>query len=309
MTMKPELLVMAAGMGSRYGGLKQLEPIGPSGEKIMDYGIYDAKRAGVERVVFVIRKDFEREFHDQVGAHYAKWVDVAYAFQGLDDLPKGFTVPQGRTKPWGTVQAILAARGQITSPFIAMNADDFYGRRAFEALAGWLSGPTQTVAGPMEQYAMVAFQLAKTLSANGTVARGVCKVSEHGLLETVAEHVALEAFEGGVRDAQADGPAMIFTGMEPVSMNFWGFRPTLFEHLEELFMEFLKEHGHELKSEFYIPLAVDILIRAGRASVTVLNTPDSWFGVTYREDKEYVVSRIQKLVEAGEYPQSLWSQR
>jgi len=305
--MKPELLVMAAGMGSRFGGLKQLEPIGPSGEKIMDYGIYDAKRAGVERVVFVIRKDFEKEFHEQVGAHYAKWVDVAYAFQELDSLPKGFSVPQGRTKPWGTVHAILAAKKAIASPFIAMNADDFYGRRAFEALAGWLSVPAQPMAGPAEQYAMVAFQLAKTLSANGTVARGICQVSEQGLLMTVAEHTALEAFDGGVRDAQTDGSAMTFTGMEPVSMNFWGFRPTLFEHLDELFLEFMKERGHELKSEFYIPLAVDTMIRTGRASVTVLNTPDSWFGVTYREDKEHVVSRIQKLVDAGEYPQSLWS--
>jgi dTDP-glucose pyrophosphorylase len=305
--MKPELLVMAAGMGSRFGGLKQLEPIGPSGEKIMDYGIYDAKRAGVERVVFVIRKDFEKEFHEQVGAHYAKWVDVAYAFQELDSLPKGFSVPEGRTKPWGTVHAILAAKKTIASPFIAMNADDFYGRRAFEALAGWLSAPAQPMAVPTEQYAMVAFQLAKTLSANGTVARGICQVSGQGLLMTVAEHTALEAFDGGVRDAQTDGSAMTFTGMEPVSMNFWGFRPTLFEHLDELFLEFMKEHGRELKSEFYIPLAVDTMIRTGRASVTVLNTPDSWFGVTYREDKEHVVSRIQKLVDAGEYPQSLWS--
>jgi len=305
--MKPELLVMAAGMGSRFGGLKQLEPLGPSGEKIMDYGIYDAKRAGIERVVFVIRKDFEKEFHEQVGAHYAKWVDVAYAFQELDDLPKGFLVPEGRTKPWGTVHAILAAKKILANPFIAMNADDFYGRRAFEALAGWLSAPSKPTSGPAEQYAMVAFQLAKTLSANGTVARGVCQVSEQGFLMAVAEHVALEAFQGGVRDAQASGTAMTFTGMEPVSMNFWGFRPTLFEHLEELFLEFMKEHGRELKSEFYIPLAVDTMIRTKRASVTVLDTPDSWFGVTYREDKEHVVSRIQKLVDAGEYPQSLWS--
>jgi dTDP-glucose pyrophosphorylase len=295
-------------MGSRFGGLKQLEPIGPSGEKIMDYGIYDAKRAGIERVVFVIRKEFEKEFHEQVGAHYAKWVAVAYAFQELDNLPKGFDVPQGRVKPWGTVQAILAAKEKITSPFIAMNADDFYGRRAFEVLCSWLSKLVQPTVGGIEQYAMVAFQLAKTLSANGTVARGVCQVSEQGFLMTVAEHTALEAFDGGVRDVQSDGHAAVFTGMEPVSMNFWGFGPTLFEHLEDLFLQFLKEHGRELKSEFYIPLAVDTLIRAGKASVTVLNTPDPWFGVTYREDKEHVVSRIQRLVDAGEYPQSLWSQ-
>ena len=302
--MRPELLVMAAGMGSRYGGLKQLEPVGPCGEKIMDYGIYDAKRAGIERVVFVIRRDFENEFHRQVGAQFAKWMDVGYAFQEMDFLPKGFTVPEGRQKPWGTAHAVLAARGALNSSFIAMNADDFYGRRAFASLTDWLSKP---VMADHEQYATVAFQLAKTLSPSGTVARGVCEVNEKGLLTSIKEYKALEAFEDGARDAQTDGSVACFTGREPVSMNIWGFHTTLFEALEELFVGFLKERGQELKSEFFIPLAIDELIRAGRASVRVLSTTDSWFGVTYREDKVNVVSRLMELVASGEYPHSLWS--
>jgi len=302
--MGAELLVMAAGMGSRFGGLKQLEPVGPSGEKVMDYSIFDAKRAGIERVVFVIRREFESDFHQQVGSRFAKWVDVAYAFQEIDLLPKGYFVPEGRVKPWGTAHAVLAAKDTIKKPFIAINADDFYGRNAFKMLADWLAKPTQT--GP-EQYAMVAFQMTNTLSANGTVARGVCEVNANGILKAVEEYTALEAHEDGVRNIQPDGSVIKFTGMEPVSMNFWGFRPSLFVHLEELFIDFLKKRGQELKSEFYIPFAVDDFIRTGRATVQVLNTPDHWFGVTYREDKEFVVSRIQKLVDSGEYPHSLWS--
>jgi NDP-sugar pyrophosphorylase family protein len=302
--MKPELLVMAAGMGSRFGGLKQLEPVGPSGEKIMDYGLFDAKRAGIERVVFVIRKDFEAEFHQQVGSRFAKWMDVAYAFQEMDFLPKGFKVPEGRTKPWGTAHAILSAQAVLKSPFIAMNADDFYGREAFSVLTDWLSKPGQP---GHEQYAMVAFQMAKTLSANGTVARGVCETNENGLLITVKERFALEPFEGGARDTEPDGNVVRFAGSEPVSMNFWGFQPTLFERLEELFVSFLEKSGQEMKSEFYIPMAVDDLIRSKKVSVQVLNSSDPWFGVTYREDKEYVVSRIHELVNSGEYPPSLWS--
>jgi len=302
--MGAELLVMAAGMGSRFGGLKQLEPVGPCGEKVMDYSIYDAKRAGVDRVVFVIRREFENDFHQQVGSRFAKWVDVAYAFQEIDLLPKGYSVPEGRVKPWGTAHAILAAKDTIKKPFIAINADDFYGRNAYQVLADWLSKPAQP--GP-ERYAMVAFQMTNTLSANGTVARGVCEVNENGVLKAVEEYTTLEAHEDGVRNIQPDGSVTKFTGMEPVSMNFWGFRPSLFAHLEELFIDFLKERGQELKSEFYIPFAVDDFIRTGRATVQVLNTPDHWFGVTYREDKEFVVSCIQKLVDSGEYPHSLWS--
>jgi len=302
--MRPELLVMAAGMGSRFGGLKQLEPVGPCGEKVMDYSLYDAKRAGVERVVFVIRREFESDFHQQVGSKYAKWMDVDYAFQEIDLLPNGFFVPEGRVKPWGTAHAVLAAKDAIKNPFIAINADDFYGYKAFSVLANWLSQPVQSL--PV-QCAMVAFQMANTLSVNGTVARGVCEVNNDGLLSAVEEHTALEPYEDGVRDVKPDGSVINFTGNEPVSMNFWGFRPNLFKYLEKLFIDFLRERGQELKSEFYIPFAIDEFIRAGLATVKVLSTPEHWFGITYREDKEFVVSRIQELVDSGEYPHSLWS--
>jgi dTDP-glucose pyrophosphorylase len=231
-------------------------------------------------------------------------MDVDYAFQELDNLPAGFKAPEGRQKPWGTAHAILAARNVVKSPFIAMNADDFYGKTAFSTLADWLSNSARPGTG---QYAMVAFRLANTLSENGTVTRGVCEVDEGGLLKSVEERFSLESFAGGVRDVQPDGSEALFTGDELVSMNFWGFQPTLFDKLEELFVGFLSEHGQELKSEFFIPSAVDILIRAGQASVRVLSTPDRWFGVTHREDKESVVSRIRQLVDSGEYPLSLWS--
>jgi len=305
--MQPELLVMAAGLGSRFGGLKQLEPVGPCGEKVMDYSLYDAKRAGVERVVFVIRREFESDFHQQVGSRFAKWMDVAYAFQEIDLLPDGFSVPEGRVKPWGTAHAVLAAKDAIKKPFIAINADDFYGRKAFSVLADWLAKPVQSEPVQCAPCAMVAFQMTNTLSANGTVARGVCEISENGLLSAVEEYTALEAFEGGVRNIKPDGSVVNFTGNEPVSMNFWGFQPSLFMYLEELFIDFLRERGQEMKSEFFIPFAVDEFIRTGRATVQVLNTPDHWFGITYREDKEFVVSQIRGLVNSGEYPHSLWS--
>lgn len=302
--MKPELLVMAAGLGSRFGGLKQLEPVGPCGEKVMDYGLFDARRAGIERVIFVIRRDFESEFHEQVGAQYAKWMDVDYAFQELDNLPGGYKFPEGRQKPWGTAHAILAARNVVNNSFIAINADDFYGKNTFRLLAEWLSNPLRA---GTNQYAMVAFQLANTLSANGTVTRGVCEVSDKGQLISVEERVSLEPFADGVRDTQPDGTEAFFSGKELVSMNFWGFHPPLFAQLEEHFFSFLKEHGQDMKSEFYIPSAVDILIKKEQASVQVLSTPDNWFGVTHREDKKIVVSRIQEIVNSGDYPHSLWS--
>lgn len=300
--MKPELVVMAAGVGSRFGGLKQLEPVGPNGEKVMDYALYDAKRAGVERVVFVIRREFERVFHEQVGSKYSSWMEVAYAFQELDLLPAGFTLPEGRTKPWGTAHAILAAQVQVRKPFLAINADDFYGRRAFESLVTFL-GET----GAPDAYAMVAFQMANTLSEHGAVARGICEVGPDGLLRSVEEHTGLEPHRDGVREQGKDGTILRFTGREPVSMNFWGFRPSIFDHLQERFASFLAAQGQDPKAEFYIPTVVDQLIREGRATIQVLETPDRWFGVTYREDKASVVARIQDLVRTGEYPGSLWS--
>ena len=302
--MKPELVVMAAGVGSRFGGLKQLEPVGPSGETVMDYSLYDAKRAGVERVVFVIRKDFEQTFHERVGCKYARWMDVAYAFQELDLLPQGFALPEGRTKPWGTAHAILAAKTKVRAPFLAINADDFYGRRAFETLREFLTRPAE---GPLDSYAMVAFQMVNTLSEHGTVARGICEVAADGRLKAVEEHTGLERAEDGIRELAQDGSCRRFTGREPVSMNFWGFQPSIFGHLQERFVDFLKTRGQDLQAEFFLPTLVDELIREGRATVQVLETPDRWFGVTYREDKNSVVTRIQELIQTGHYPQSLWS--
>ncbi len=301
--MKPELVVMAAGVGSRFGGLKQLEPVGPSGEKVMDYALFDAKRAGVERVVFVIRREFEDLFREQVGAKYSAWMEVDYAFQELDLLPQGFPLPAGRTKPWGTAHAVLAAQGQVKGPFLVINADDFYGRTAFRILVDFLGKPEEVA----DSYAMVAFRMANTLSDHGTVARGICEVGPGGLLRGVEEHTALEREGAAAREVLPDGSIRRFTGQEPVSMNFWGFRPTLFGHLQERFARFLAERGQDPKAEFYIPTVVDELIREDRATVRVLETPDPWFGVTYRQDTERVVARIRELVDAGEYPASLWS--
>jgi len=289
-------------MGSRFGGLKQVERVGPSGETVLDYSVFDAARAGVERVVFVIRKEFEMDFHRQVGAKFARRMDVAYAFQEIDMLPKGLEVPGGRSKPWGTGHAVLAAKGVVKGPFMVINADDFYGCGAYSALADWLSVDAQQVPSDRESYALVAFRMANTLSPFGGVARGVCEVDGDGTLVSVKEYTTLEASGEGVRDGSSD----VFTGQEPVSMNFWGFRPSVFGYLEAMFADFLKAGGLDAKSEFYLPSAVDTMIRSRLARVRVLETPERWFGVTYREDKDYVVSRIRELVASGEYPSPLW---
>jgi hypothetical protein len=299
---KPELVVMAAGAGSRFGGLKQLEPVGPNGEKILDYALFDARRAGVERVVFVIRKAFEPAFRQQVGSRYRQWMDVAYAFQELDLLPEGFPLPGTRTKPWGTVQAILAARAETRSPFLAINADDFYGRASFATLTGFLTRPAEEPA-----HAMAAFTLANTLSEHGTVARAVCTVGPTGLLQALVEHTGLERTGDGIGERGPDGAFRRFSGQEPVSMNIWGFQPSIFGPLQEGFDRFLASRGQDPESELTLPTAVNELIQAGRARVLVLPTSAPWFGVTYREDKPTVVARIQALIKTGEYPVSLWS--
>jgi len=297
--MKAELVVMAAGMGSRFGGLKQLEAVGPQGETVMDYSLFDAKRAGIERVIFVIRKELEQAFREKVGSKYENWMEVSYAFQELDLLPPGFRVPEGRTGPWGTGHAVLAARDQVRAPFLVINADDFYGATAFRVLAQWLAGTDPG-------HAMVAFRLSNTLSENGTVSRGICRVGPGGFLEGVKEHTKLQRDGQGAVDLSPVGPPLPFTGSEPVSMNFWGFRPDFLPELESQFLAFLKARGHELKSEYYLPGAVDAMIRGGRGSVRVLETPDRWFGVTYREDKAFVEERIRTLIAQGQYPESLW---
>jgi hypothetical protein len=301
--MKPTLVILAAGMGSRYGGLKQVDPVGPSGETIMDYSVFDALRAGFDRVVFVIRRDFEEVFRTTIGVKYEGVVKVDYAFQSADDLPPGFTVPDARAKPWGTAHAIRAARGAVSTPFAAINADDFYGRDAFQRLAAFLTR-AQTAAKP--RFAMVGYRLDQTLSDNGSVARGVCRVGADGLLVTVTEMTKLARVPGGAENRERPESPLALTGAERVSMNLWGFTPELFGALEARFTAWLNAHADNPKAEWYIPFVVDELVAEGAAEVEVLPTESAWFGVTYREDKPQVVAAVQALVDSGAYPAKLW---
>jgi len=301
--MKPTLVILAAGMGSRYGGLKQVDPVGPSGETIMDYSVFDAVRAGFDRVVFVIRRDFEEVFRTTIGAKYAGAVPVDYAFQSTDDLPPGFTVPAERAKPWGTAHAIRAARGVVQAPFAAINADDFYGRDAFQRLAEFL---TQPRAAARPRFAMVGYRLDQTLSEHGSVARGVCDVDAAGRLVTVTEMTKIVRVAGGAENREDPARPVALTGAERVSMNLWGFTPELFTALEARFPAWLAAHAQNPKAEWYIPFVVDELVGEGAAEVQVLPTESAWFGVTYREDKPLVVAAVQRLVQAGEYPAKLW---
>ena len=289
------LLVMAAGMGSRYGGLKQLEAVGPGGETIIDYSVYDAIRAGFNKVVFIIRKDFEQEFTSQITDKYAGKIQVEFAFQDLHDLPDGFTCPEGREKPWGTGHAILTAADLIHEPFVAINGDDFYGLESFEVVAKYYQSGRRT-------FSMVAFQLDKTLSEFGGVTRGLCTVKD-GLLDTVIETGELRQSDHGIssdRDIELDGN-------EPVSMNVWGFTPDLFDYLQSMFVDFLEKEGNEMKSEYLIPFVVNDLIRSGQEKVHVLRSNAAWFGVTYKKDRTFVLGEIQKLIQMGVYPEKLFA--
>ncbi|MCB1096720.1 MAG: nucleotidyltransferase [Verrucomicrobiae bacterium] len=302
---KPTLVVLAAGMGSRYGGLKQVDPMGPSGESILDYSVFDAVRAGFGKVVFVIREDIEQEFRDQIGSRFPESLPVEYAFQRMDDVPVGYSVPEGRTKPWGTAHAVYAARHVVNEPFAAINADDFYGREAYETLAGFLSNPEL---GKAEcRNCMVGFRLKNTLSAHGSVARGICALDESGMLVSIEELTDIYQAEGqnGENRPQGGEPRPL-PGATLASMNMWGFSETIFAAMEEEFGIFLKQHGDEPNSEFYITTFMDTLIKDGREKVRVLDTNSDWFGVTYQEDKPIVVQSIAQLVESGAYPSSLW---
>ena len=297
---KPTLLILAAGMGSRYGGLKQIDPVGPAGETIIDYSIYDALRAGFGKLVFVIRRDIEQQFKEIIGARFEKRVAVEYVFQELDKLPREFSLPAGRTKPWGTTHAILMAEDAVKEPFAAINADDFYGRQAYQLLASHLTSGSP-------DYAMVGFILKNTLSDFGSVARGVSRTDANDYLTSVVEMMKIERDGAVAKNTDADGKITPLTGDEAVSMNFWGFTPALFPQLRVKFTEFLKKSGGELKSECYIPSTVNDLVIAGQAKVKVLRTHDSWFGVTYREDRPMVVESVRKLIARGEYPEKLWA--
>jgi NDP-sugar pyrophosphorylase family protein len=299
--MKPTLLVLAAGLGTRYGGLKQIDAIGPYGQTIIDYSIYDGLRAGFGRVVFVIRHDFEEAFKEKVSRKFEGFVEATYAYQELDACLGDFPLPSEREKPWGTGHAILVARDAIQSPFAVVNADDYYGRESLQKIVGFLTND-----GGPNDYAMVGYTLKNTLSEYGTVARGVAECDEHMFLKRVVERKRIEKTATGARYLDADGTPHALTGEEPVSMNLWGFRPSLFGFLESQFARFLAEHGHERDSELYIPFIVDRLVTGGQATVKVLPTDDPWFGVTYRADKSIATACMRKLIDAGVYPERLW---
>lgn len=297
--MNTTLVVLAAGMGSRYGGLKQMDGVGPSGETLLDYSVFDALRAGFSRVVFVIRRDFEEAFRERIGRRFEDHIDVGYAFQQLNDLPGDFSVPEGRTKPWGTGHAVWCAREAVDTPFLAINADDFYGRPAVAATGEYLGALEEN----STRFCMAGFRLESTLSENGSVSRGVCRTDAEGLLLSVREHTKLERVEGRIIDA-ADGSE--FQGTERVSMNCWGFTPAVFPLLEKGLKRFLEAHSAEEKSEFYIPSAVAEMIDARDATVRVLPVESPWFGVTYREDRPVVAESLARLSASGEYPSPLW---
>ena len=304
---KPVLVVLAAGMGSRYGGLKQMDSVAGHGQSIIDYSIYDARRAGFEKVIFVIKRALEEDFRRLVGDRIARGIQVEYAFQELDDLPAGYAVPAGRKKPWGTTHAVLAARDLIHGPFAVINSDDYYGPEAFRLIYDFLS--TQDEAAVPQRYAMVSYLLGNTVTDNGSVARGVCRVGEDGLLREVVEHTRIEKDGSDARSTLDGGETWIpLPGSTPVSMNFWGFQRSFVDEGEARFPEFLDRILAENpeKGEFYLPLLVSRLIGEGKAQVQVLPSEDKWYGVTYREDKPGVVAALADMTVRGLYPENLW---
>jgi len=301
--MKPTLLVLAAGMGSRYGSLKQIDPVGPSGETIIDYSIYDAIRAGFGKVVFIIRKSFEQDFKDIFISKLQSHIQVEYVFQEIDKLPEGLTVSTERTKPWGTAHAVLMAKDVIHEPFAVINGDDFYGAGAFQTMADYLNSLTDET---QTQYSLVGYQVGNTMSDHGTVSRGVCLEDENEFLVTVTERTNIQYIDGGIAYKEAEGDFVFLEPETLVSMNFWGFTPVYFNQTERMFSDFVKANGDSLKAEFFIPFAIDNLINSSQASVKVLRSDAKWFGVTYKEDKPLVIEKLAQLIKAGVYPAKLW---
>ncbi len=301
--MKPTLLILAAGIGSRYGGLKQLDPIGPGGEVILDYSIYDALRAGFGKVVFVVRKSIAEAVRSFFEPRLPETLEVRYVYQELDALPAGFTVPAGREKPWGTGHAVLVAAPEIHEPFAVINADDFYGRDAFERVGRFL---TELADPGANEYALIAYRLGNTLSEHGSVSRGVCSVDEHGFLTQITEHLEITRTDDGIVYRDEAGTLKPIAADTLVSMNLLGFTPTLFRYLDDHFRPFLEKHAGNLKAEFLLPEVLNALIHAGEVRVRVLETRARWFGVTYREDKASAEQRLRELIARGAYPQALW---
>ena len=301
--MKPTLFVLAAGMGSRYGGLKQLDGLGPNGETIMDYSIFEAIRGGFGKIVFVIRKDFEEDFRKKIISKYENHIPVEVVFQSIDKLPDGFTCPAERVKPWGTNHAVLMGKEVIREPFAVINADDFYGRDSFAVIGKFLS---ELPEGAKNTYCMVGFRVGNTLSESGTVARGICSTDENRHLTTVVERTEIMRINGVVSYKDENGEWVGIEDNTPVSMNMWGFTPDYFNYSEEYFIDFLKENIDKPKAEYYIPLMVNKLINDGTATVEVLDTTSRWFGVTYAADRQGVVDKLQALADSGEYPSKLF---
>ena len=289
-------------MGSRYGGLKQLDGLGPNGETIMDYSIFDAIRGGFGKLVFVIRKSFEQDFREKIISKYENHIPVEVVFQDLDNLPEGFTCPADRVKPWGTNHAVLMGKDVIKEPFAVINADDFYGRDSFAVLGKWLTEAT----GKKNEYCMVGYRVGNTLSESGSVARGVCETNAEGYLTGVVERTAIERIDGDIQFTDENGKKVVLEENTPVSMNMWGFTPDYFQYSEDYFVDFLKENISNLKCEYFIPLMVNELIQKGTTTVKVLDTTSKWFGVTYKEDKPAVAAAIRSLIEQGIYMENLY---
>ena len=302
--MKPTLFVLAAGMGSRYGGLKQLDGLGPNGETIMDYSIYDAIRGGFGKLVFVIRKDFEQDFRDKVLSKYEGHIPTELVFQAIDNLPEGFAVPEERTKPWGTNHAVMMGASAIHEPFAVINADDFYGADSYRVMGEFLANLPE---GAKNTYAMMGFRVGNTLSESGTVSRGLCTANDKNQLTSVVERTKIQRMDGEVKYLDENEEWVATPETTPASMNFWGFTPDYFAYSEEFFKGFLSDPKNmaNLKSEFFIPLMVDKLINDGTATVEILDTTSKWFGVTYAEDRPQVVKNLQDMKDNKTYPREL----
>jgi len=302
---KPTLLVLAAGMGSRYGSLKQIDAIGPYGETIIDYSIYDAIKAGFGKVVFVIRKSFEQDFRNVFIAKLRPIIPVSYVFQELENITSDILIPTGRIKPWGTVHAVLMAKNVIHEPFAVINGDDFYGSGAFKIMANYLNALQSDL---QNQFAMVGYQVGNTMSEYGSVSRGICKADKNDLLLSITERTNIQFSGGKIVHLNTDETEVFIKNETLVSMNFWGFTPEFFKQAEDRFEIFLKDNSNSLKSEFYIPTCIDNMIGKKTANVKVLKCTDKWFGVTYKEDKPKVIEKLTKLIESGVYPAKLWNQ-
>lgn len=305
---KPVLVIMAAGMGSRYGGLKQIDPIDEEGHIIMDFSMFDAKRAGFEKVIFIIKHEIEKDFKEGVGNRIAKYMDVSYAYQDLSNLPAGYEVPEGRVKPWGTAHAVLSCIDQIEGPFAVINADDYYGQQAFQLIYDFLASHEDD---EKYRYTMVGYQLGNTVTDNGHVARGICDMNENGELVAIHERTRIEKRDGGIAFTEDDGQTWTFVPADTtVSMNMWGFTRSIMEEIKTGFPAFLDSGLREnpMKCEYFLPTVVSDLLSADKATVAVLKSADKWYGVTYKEDKPVVVAAIKKMKEDGLYPEHLWEE-